>query len=89
MKTNPLDRLFTITCAKCQKTAPALEWRERPLQGVPDSFAFSGTSRDAYRMIGNGVPIPIGRWIAENLLRYFAAGVPLVDRSPILTITSS
>ena len=33
MNTNPLDRLFTITCAKCQKTAPALEWRERPLQG--------------------------------------------------------
>lgn len=59
------------------------------LQGVPDSFEFSGTSRDAYRMIGNGVPIPIGRWIAENILRYFAAGVPLVDRSPLLTLTSN
>ena len=44
------------------------------LQGVPDSFNFEGTSRDAYRQIGNGVPIPFGRWVAGEILRYFAKG---------------
>lgn len=43
------------------------------LQGVPDSFEFSGSSRDAYRMIGNGVSVPVGRWVGENLVRYFGA----------------
>ena len=41
------------------------------LQGVPDSFLFSGSDRDAYRMIGNGVSVPAGRWIAKELRRYF------------------
>lgn len=41
------------------------------LQGVPDSFTFKGTDRDAYRMIGNGVSVPVGRWIAKELRRYF------------------
>lgn len=43
------------------------------LQGVPDSFQFSGSSRDAYRMIGNGVSVPVGRWVGENLVGYFGA----------------
>lgn len=42
------------------------------LQGVPDSFAFAGSSRDAYRQIGNGVSVPVGEWIAREVLRYFA-----------------
>lgn len=28
-----LDDLFTITCGACQRPAPALQWRERPLSG--------------------------------------------------------
>lgn len=42
------------------------------LQGVPDSFAFSGSRFDAYRMIGNGVSVPVGRWIGQELTRYFS-----------------
>lgn len=41
------------------------------LQGVPDNFQFAGTPRDAYRMIGNGVSIPVGEWIGRELTRYF------------------
>jgi DNA (cytosine-5)-methyltransferase 1 len=42
------------------------------LQGVPDTFQFSGTSRDAYRQIGNGVSVPVGEWIGREVSRYFA-----------------
>jgi DNA (cytosine-5)-methyltransferase 1 len=42
------------------------------LQGVPDTFQFTGTNRDAYRMIGNGVSVPVGEWIGRELCRYFA-----------------
>jgi DNA (cytosine-5)-methyltransferase 1 len=41
------------------------------LQGVPDDYHFETTSRNAYKMIGNGVPVPMGRWIGEQALRYF------------------
>lgn len=41
------------------------------LQGVPDDFVFAGSNRDAYRQIGNGVSIPIGEWLGEELHRYF------------------
>lgn len=41
------------------------------LQGVPDSFVFSGTTRDAYRQIGNGVSVPVGEWIGREITRYF------------------
>ena len=41
------------------------------LQGVPDSFTFAGSENDAYRMIGNGVSVPVGQWIASEIVRYF------------------
>lgn len=41
------------------------------LQGVPDSFHFCGTPRDAYKQIGNGVSVPVGEWIATETKRYF------------------
>jgi len=42
------------------------------LQGLPDTFTFAGvTERDAYRMIGNGVSVPVGEWIGNELQRYF------------------
>lgn len=41
------------------------------LQGVPDSFRFVGSDADAYRMIGNGVSVPVGEWIGRELKRYF------------------
>jgi DNA (cytosine-5)-methyltransferase 1 len=41
------------------------------LQGVPDAFSFCGSENDAYRMIGNGVSVPVGQWIASEIVRYF------------------
>lgn len=45
------------------------------LQGVPDTFQFLGSDRDAYRMIGNGVSVPVGEWVAREVVRYFGKGV--------------
>jgi DNA (cytosine-5)-methyltransferase 1 len=44
------------------------------LQGLPDTFTFAGTSRDAYRMIGNGVSVPVGEWLGREIVRYFGRG---------------
>lgn len=41
------------------------------LQGVPDSFEFAGTPQQAYRMIGNGVSVPVGEWVGREVGRYF------------------
>jgi DNA (cytosine-5)-methyltransferase 1 len=41
------------------------------LQGVPDTFAFAGTDQQAYRQIGNGVPVQMAEWIGNELCRYF------------------
>jgi DNA (cytosine-5)-methyltransferase 1 len=41
------------------------------LQGVPDTFNFAGSDNDAYRMIGNGVSVPVGEWIGAEIRRYF------------------
>lgn len=43
------------------------------LQGVPDGFQFAGVPNDAYRMIGNGVSVPVGEWLAAEIKRYFKA----------------
>lgn len=41
------------------------------LQGVPDTFTFAGGTNNAYRMIGNGVSVPVGKWIGLEIRRYF------------------
>lgn len=41
------------------------------LQGLPDSFEFPVSNTDAYKQIGNGVPVPIGRWVGEQILKHF------------------
>ena len=41
------------------------------LQGVPDEFQFVGSDRAAYKMIGNGVSVPVGEWIGGEITRYF------------------
>lgn len=40
------------------------------LQGVPDDYHFENKV-SSYRLIGNGVPVPMGRWIGEQALKYF------------------
>lgn len=41
------------------------------LQGFPDWFKFEGTDNDAYRQIGNAVPVDMGRWVGQQLKKYF------------------
>jgi DNA (cytosine-5)-methyltransferase 1 len=43
------------------------------LQGVPDWFQFPASEAESYRMIGNGVSVPVGRWIGRELRRYFGS----------------
>jgi DNA (cytosine-5)-methyltransferase 1 len=40
------------------------------LQGFPDDFHFE-QKRSSYKLIGNAVPVQMGRWIGENAMRYF------------------
>lgn len=40
------------------------------LQGFPDDFIFKN-ERNAYKLIGNAVPVDMGRWVGENAMRYF------------------
>lgn len=40
------------------------------LQGFPDSYKFPA-SRSAYRLIGNAVAVPMGRWIGTEAMKYF------------------
>lgn len=40
------------------------------LQGVPEDIKFENKRSD-YKLIGNGVPVPMARWIGEQIVRYF------------------
>lgn len=40
------------------------------LQGVPDDFHFEN-KRSSYRLIGNGVPVPMARWVGQQAMKYF------------------
>lgn len=47
------------------------EWAR--LQGVPDWFTFNCSDTDAYRIVGNGVSVPVGKWLGDEIQRYFNA----------------
>ncbi len=40
------------------------------LQGFPDDFTFE-SKRSSYKLIGNAVPIQMGRWVGEVAINYF------------------
>jgi DNA (cytosine-5)-methyltransferase 1 len=40
------------------------------LQGVPDDYIFPD-KRSSYKIIGNGVPVPMARWVGIQAMRYF------------------
>ncbi|WP_240949297.1 DNA cytosine methyltransferase [Cellulosimicrobium aquatile] len=43
------------------------------LQGFPDNFQWYGSKIDIARQIGNAVPIPLGRKIAQSIYEYLAS----------------
>lgn len=40
------------------------------LQGFPDNFKFEN-KRNSYKLIGNAVPVHMGKWIGEVAMKYF------------------
>lgn len=40
------------------------------LQGFPDDFHFEN-KRSSYRLIGNAVPVNMGKWIGDVAMKYF------------------
>ncbi len=40
------------------------------LQGFPDDFHFEN-KRSSYKLIGNAVPVQMGKWVGEVAMRYF------------------
>ena len=40
------------------------------LQGFPDDFYFEN-KRSSYRLIGNAVPVHMGKWIGQQAMKYF------------------
>jgi DNA (cytosine-5)-methyltransferase 1 len=40
------------------------------LQGFPDDFQFEN-KRSSYKLIGNAVPVHMGKWIGEEAMKYF------------------
>jgi DNA (cytosine-5)-methyltransferase 1 len=40
------------------------------LQGFPDDFKFKN-ERVSYKLIGNAVPVPMGKWVGEQAMKYF------------------
>ena len=42
------------------------------LQGFPDDFIFSGRDSEIYKQVGNAVAVPMGRWVGEQITRYFS-----------------
>jgi len=43
------------------------------LMGVPDTFILPDKYNDAYKAMGDGVAVPVVRWLSEHLLRPLAA----------------
>ncbi len=40
------------------------------LQGFPDDYIFEN-KRSSYRLIGNAVPVDMGRWVGQQAMKYF------------------
>lgn len=49
---------------------PITHYEAARLQGFPDDFRWCGSKTDIARQIGNAVPVPLGRAIAESIYKY-------------------
>lgn len=58
-----------------------LTTRERSMiQTFPESFSFKGTKTDVEQMIGNAVPVNLGRFVADAIFRY--SGEERIEYTP-------
>ena len=67
------SRQTVLTIDKGRVRSRLLSPREAArLMGVPDSFWLPPKYNDAYRAIGDGVAVPVVRWISDRLLVHLA-----------------
>lgn len=52
------------------KDRPITHYEAAKLQGFPDDFLWCGSKTEIAKQIGNAVPIPLGKRIAESIYRY-------------------
>jgi DNA (cytosine-5)-methyltransferase 1 len=64
--TSPVQKA-TLLCHP-RETRPLSLSEYARIQGFPDSWCFEGKPTEAYRQIGNAVPIPLGKAIGQMLL---------------------
>lgn len=54
---------------------PITHFEAARLQGFPDDFKWYGSKLEIAKQIGNAVPIPLGRKIAESIYQYLRGAV--------------
>ncbi|MEK8226507.1 DNA cytosine methyltransferase [Oerskovia sp. M15] len=58
---------------------PITHYEAAKLQGFPDEFLWCGSKTEIARQIGNAVPIPLGRGIAQSIYEYLRSTVSATD----------
>jgi DNA (cytosine-5)-methyltransferase 1 len=61
-------------CAVNEKLRPLTTIERSYLQTFPKNFKLEGSKSDLEQMIGNAVPINLGKYVARAILEYFNAG---------------
>lgn len=70
------DKSTRLIADKCFPLGvrPYLVREYAPPQGVPDWFEFNCNDMAAYRVIGNGVSVPVGVWLGSEFKHNFSRG---------------
>ena len=55
---------------------PITHYEAAALQGFPENYKWCGSKTEIARQIGNAVPIPLGKKIAEAIYDYLRPGPP-------------
>lgn len=58
---------------------PITHYEAAKLQGFPDDFLWCGSKTEIARQIGNAVPIPLGRGIAQSIYEYLRGTASALD----------
>jgi DNA (cytosine-5)-methyltransferase 1 len=83
---------LTLTCSPAQKQTERCHPQEtRPLsvreyariQTFPDSWKFAGSVAQQYKQIGNAVPVNLGFYIGDNIVRMLNGEIKYEEEEPI------